>query len=54
MKQNKRIDIHTRLLNLGLSKITAIAICLLGLIAIAYFYVLPLIAEKSAVLCLKV
>ena len=50
MKQNKRIDIHTRLLNLGLSKITAIAICLLGLIAIAYFYVFPLIAEKSAVL----
>ncbi len=48
MKQNKRIDIHTRLLNLGLSKITAIAVCLLGSIVLAYFYVLPPIAEKSA------
>ncbi len=50
MKQNKRIDIHTRLLNLGLSKITAIAVCLLGLIVLAYFYVLPPIAEKTAAL----
>lgn len=50
MKQNKRIDIHTRLLNLGLSKITAIAVCLLGLIVLAYFYVLPSIAEKAATL----
>lgn len=50
MKQNKRIDIHTRLLNLGLSKITAIAVCLLGLIVLAYFYVLPPVAEKSATL----
>lgn len=48
MKKNKRIGIHTRLLNLGLSKITAIAICLLGLIVLAYFYLLPPIAEKSA------
>lgn len=50
MKQNKRIDIHTLLLNLGLSKITAIAVCLLGLIVLAYFYVLPPVAEKSATL----
>lgn len=48
MKKNKHIGIHTRLLNLGLSKITAIAICLLGLIVLAYFFVLPPIAEKSA------
>lgn len=50
MKQNKRIDIHTSLLSLGLSKITAIAVCFLGLIVLAYFYVLPPIAEKSATL----
>lgn len=50
MKQNKRIDIHSRLLNLGFSKITAIAICLLGLIVLAYFYILPTVAEKSATL----
>lgn len=48
MKQNKRIDIHTRILNLGISKISAIAICLLGLIVLAYFFLLPPIAEKSA------
>ncbi|MCO5241592.1 MAG: M48 family metallopeptidase [Chitinophagaceae bacterium] len=48
MKQNKRVDIHTRLLNLGFSKIIAIAACLLGLIVLAYFYVLPPLAEKSA------
>jgi predicted Zn-dependent protease len=50
MKKNKNIDIHTQLLNLGLSKITVIAFCLLGLITLAYFYVLPPIAEKSATL----
>jgi len=50
MKQNKRIDIHTRLLNLGLLKITTIAVCLLSLIVLVYFYVLPPIAEKSATL----
>ncbi len=48
MKQNKGVDIHTRLLKLGLSKITAIAVCLFGLIVLAYFYVLPPMAEKSA------
>lgn len=50
MKQNKRVDIHSRLLNLGLSKITTISVCLLGLIVLAYFYVLPPLAEKSATL----
>jgi predicted Zn-dependent protease len=50
MKQSKHIDVHTRLLNFGLSKITAIAVCLLGLIILSYFYVLPPIAEKSAAL----
>jgi len=48
MKQNNRVDIHTRLLNLGFSKIVAIAGCLLGLIVLSYFFVLPSIAEKSA------
>ncbi|MDA9622524.1 M48 family metallopeptidase [Flavobacteriaceae bacterium] len=50
MKQNKRVDIHTQLLNMGLFKITTIGICILGLIIISYFYILPPIAEKSATL----
>ena len=50
MKRNKRIDIHTRLLSLGFLKISAIAVGLLGLIVVAYFYVLPPVAEKSAAL----
>ncbi len=50
MKRTNNIDIHTRLSNLGLPKITTIAVCLLGLIVITYFYVLPPIAEKSAAL----
>lgn len=47
MKQNKRIDIHTRLLQLGTTKITTIAVCMFGLIVLAYFFVLPSVAEKS-------
>lgn len=50
MKQYKRADIHTRLLRLGFSKITAIAIGLFLLIAIAYIYILPTIAEKATTL----
>jgi predicted Zn-dependent protease len=50
MKQNKRLDIHKRLLNFGFSKLIAIAVCLLGLIILAYFFVLPPVAEKSAAL----
>jgi len=50
MKQNKRVDVHTRLLNLGFSKLIAIAVGLLGLVVLAYFYVLPPVAERSAAL----
>ncbi|WKN45576.1 M48 family metallopeptidase [Tunicatimonas pelagia] len=50
IKENKGVDIHTRLLKLGFSKILAIAVCLLGLVMLAYFYVLPPVAEKSAAL----
>lgn len=50
MKQNRRVDVHTRLLNLGFSKIMAIAVCLFGLMVFAYFNVLPTLAEKSAAL----
>lgn len=50
MKRNKRVDIHTRLVGLGLLKITGIALGLLGLIVGAYFFILPPIAEKSAAL----
>lgn len=50
MKRERRVDIHTRLLGLGLLKISGIALGLLGLIVGAYFYILPPIAEKSAAL----
>ncbi len=50
MKQNKGVDIHTRLSKLGMSKILAIAVCLLSLVVLVYFYVLPPVAEKSAAL----
>ncbi len=48
MQQNNHVDIHTRLLRLGLFKIIFIAIGLLALIVLAYFYVLPPAAEKAA------
>lgn len=47
MKQNKLVDVHRRLLNLGFSKIAIIAVGLLGLIVLSYFFVLPPIAEKT-------
>ncbi|MGJ5641075.1 M48 family metallopeptidase [Formosa sp. S-31] len=50
MKDNKRVDVHTRLLRLGFSKIIALAIGLLGVIALVYIYVLPPVAERSAAL----
>ncbi|MBP6385424.1 MAG: M48 family metallopeptidase [Pseudarcicella sp.] len=50
MKQNKRVDIHTRVLNLGNSIIITISACLFGLMILFYFYLLPPIAEKTALL----
>ncbi len=50
MLLRKPVDVHTQLLNLGLSKITFIALFLLGLIVLTYFYVLPPAAEKAAAL----
>lgn len=50
IQQNGGVDIHTRLLNLGLSRIIVIAIFLLSLVVLSYFYVLPPVAEKTAML----
>lgn len=50
LKQNGRVDIHTRLMGLGFSKIVAIAISMLALVILAYFFVLPPVAEKAATL----
>ncbi|MFN3444771.1 MAG: M48 family metallopeptidase [Bacteroidia bacterium] len=50
LKQNKRVDVHTRLLKLSFAQITVLAAALLGLVVLAYFYLLPPIAEKSAAL----
>ena len=48
MKENKRVDTHTRLLNLGIFKIAAIAVGLFAFVIWSYFYILPPLAEKSA------
>ncbi len=50
MKQNKAVDLHTRLLGLGFSKIIGIAFALVGLVVLAYFYLLPPLAERAAAL----
>lgn len=50
MLENSRLDVHTRMVNIGGPVITAIAVVLLGLVTLAYFYVLPGIAEKTAYL----
>lgn len=50
MKQKKRVDIHTRLLHLGTIHIVGIAVCLFAMLAFAYFYILPPMAEKAAIL----
>jgi Zn-dependent protease with chaperone function len=48
VNKNKQVDVHTRILKLGFSKIIAIAFALFFLILLGYFFVLPPIAEKSA------
>ena len=50
MTWKNRVDIHHRILGIGFSKIVAIAVAMLALIVVAYFYILPPIAEKSAAL----
>ncbi len=50
MKRKSKLDVHHRILSLGFPKIAGIAATVLGLIVLAYFYLLPLAAEKSAVL----
>ncbi len=48
MKANRRVDIHSRLLNLGFSKILLIALALLVGAVCAYVYLLPPLAERTA------
>jgi len=50
MKRKNKFDVHHRLVNIGFSKIVAIAAAMFALIVAAYFWVLPPIAEKSVVL----
>ncbi len=48
MKANNRVDIHSRLLHLGFSKIVAIALALFVGAVCAYLFLLPPIAERTA------
>lgn len=50
MKRKNKIDVHHRIMGIGFPKIVGIAIAMLGLIVLAYLYVLPPVAEKAAVL----
>tara|TARA_B100001250_G_scaffold79795_1_gene65591 strand:- start:69 stop:1184 length:1116 start_codon:yes stop_codon:yes gene_type:complete len=47
MRKNKRVDLHSLLLNLSFSKIFGIAIFLFFLLGLSYFYIIPPLAEKS-------
>lgn len=50
LKQNQGFDIYGRLINLGFSKTVGLAIFLLGLLVLAYFFLLPPLAEKAVIL----
>ena len=50
MKWKNKVDVHRRLMGLGFPKIAGIAVVMFALIVLAYFYVLPPVAEKSAAL----
>ena len=50
MKWKNKVDVHRRLMGLGFPTIVGIAVVMFALIVLAYFYVLPPIAEKSATL----
>ena len=50
MKRKNKVDVHHRILSIGFSKIVGIAVAMFALIVVAYFYLLPPIAEKSAAL----
>lgn len=50
MKENNRVDIHTRLLHLSKPKIILLTVGLFTSLLLAYFYALPPLAEKSATL----
>jgi predicted Zn-dependent protease len=48
MKRKNQIDLHHRILSIGFPKIVGIALAILGVIVLAYVYVLPPVAEKAA------
>jgi len=50
MKRKNKVDLHHRILSIGFPKIVGIAVAMLVLIVLSYFYFLPPIAEKSAAL----
>jgi beta-barrel assembly-enhancing protease len=50
MNTNKHVNLYTRLLQISFKKIVGIAFILLGLMVLSYFYVVPIVAEKSVVL----
>jgi Zn-dependent protease with chaperone function len=50
MKWKNKVDVHQRILSIGFPRIVGIAVVMLVLIVVAYFYLLPPIAEKSAAL----
>ncbi len=50
MKGKNKVDLHHRILSLGFPKIAGIAATVLALMVLAYFYLLPPVAERAAVL----
>ncbi len=50
MKWKNKVDVHHRILTIGFPKIVGIAAAMFALLILAYFYLLPPIAEKSVIL----
>jgi len=50
LKQNKKLDIYSRVLSLSLSKVIGLTILFFGLVVLAFFYLLPPLAERAATL----
>lgn len=47
LKEHRQLNIYSKLMEMSTQKFIVISITLLGLVALAYIFILPLIAEKS-------
>ena len=50
MKLENKVDVHSRLLSIGFRNLLIVAAAIIGLIVVAYIYLLPPLAERAVVL----